>query len=58
MLGVNGANIKNGNDTKVSDLKSLTIQRQESKYSQVQKAASSCALLYSLRDYIKRICEL
>lgn len=36
MLGVNGANIKNGNDTKVSDLKSLTIQRQESKYSQVK----------------------
>lgn len=36
MLAVNGANIKNGNDTKVSDLRSLDVQKQESKYSQVK----------------------
>lgn len=37
MLAVNGANIKNGNDTKVSDLKSLNVQKQESKYSQEKR---------------------
>lgn len=33
MLAPNGANIQKGNDTEVSDLKSLVVQKQESKYS-------------------------
>lgn len=36
MLAPNGANIEEGNDTKVSDLKSLAVQKQESKYSTVK----------------------
>lgn len=47
MLAPNGANIEKGNDTKISDLKSLVVQKQESKYRKVKhkKSASSCPIL-------------
>lgn len=37
ILAPNAASIEKGNDTKVSDLKSLVVQKQESKYSKAKK---------------------
>lgn len=53
MAALNGANIEKGNDTKVSDLTSVVVQRQESKYSKV-KHKKLPHPAQGLRDYMKK----